>query len=115
MQCSDFQKEIHYNDFVILTETKLDDIGVEDISKKLSDLGYFIFTKNRSHCSTHRSGGILVAIRNTLQNYCKQIESDALLVYGFLLINVFSDIKKKLLCGAVYLPPKGTKYSDINM
>ena len=50
IKCPDFQKEIQYNDFVILTETKLDDIDVDNISKKLSDLGYFIFTKNRSHC-----------------------------------------------------------------
>ena len=94
IKCPDFQKEIQYKDFVILTETKLDDIDVDNISKKLSVLGYFIFTKNRSHCSTHRSGGILVAIRNTLQNYLNKLNQIALLVYGFLSINVFSDMKK---------------------
>ena len=115
IKCPDLQKEIQYNDFVILTETKLDDIDVDNISKKLSDLGYFIFTKNRSHCSTHRSGGILVAIRNTLQNYCKQIESDCTACLWFSVDKCVFGYEKDLLCGAVYLPPEGTKYSDINL
>ena len=54
-------------------------------------------------------------MRNTLQNYCKRVNSDCITCLWSSAAKCVLGDDKYLLCGAVYLKPESTKYSDINI
>ena len=58
----DFEYNLLNYDFVVLTETKCNDIDTEVLSDKLDKLGYFMLHvyKNRQKLPVHRSGGIAI-------------------------------------------------------
>ena len=72
------------------SETKLDDVDIENVRSEFVNLGYSTFIKNRFSISSRRSGGILVAMKSYLYENCKEIKTDNKACLWFLL-------KKKIL------------------
>lgn len=61
LQTPDFLEFINEHDIVCLTETKTDCADVIDVEN------YTVISKHRSNLSSHKSGGIVVYVRNTLK------------------------------------------------
>lgn len=67
LQNPDFLELINEHDIVYLTETKTDCADVIDVEN------YTVISKHRSNISTHKSGGIVVYVRNTLSKFVSLI------------------------------------------
>ena len=102
-------------DFVVLTETKCNDIDTEVLSDKLDKLGYFILYKNIQKLSVHRSGRIAIFASAIIKDKTKlcPLENPACLWF-FITKSIFG-YDKDVLCGVVYIPPEGSKYSDVGL
>ena len=57
----------------------------------------------------------MVAIKNNLQNYCTENPTDCKACLWFTIDKSVFNIDKNILCGALYLPPEGSRYSDIGL
>ena len=115
MSMIEFTNSCTDHDIVILGETKCDDTDVPVVENYFSALQYNVFMQNRESLAKHRSGGVLIAMKDHVAkhfirvNYChnflvvlKSVEN----VVGF---------EKKLVLIAVYIPPYGSKYSSVDM
>ena len=111
----DFIDELTTKDIIVLTETKVDDTDTDLLETFFSKLGFTLFFKNRFRPTTHRSGGILVAIKNNLHNYCTENPTDCKACLWFTIDKSVFNIDKNILCGALYLPPESSRYSDIGL
>ena len=67
----DFEYNLLNYDFVILTETKCNDIDIEVLSDKLDKLGCIMLYKNTQKISVHRSGGIAIFVRAIFKDKTK--------------------------------------------
>ena len=78
----DFEDNLLNFDFVVLTETKCNDIDTEVLSDKLDKLGYFTLYKNRQKNYVYL-GGILIFARaySKMKRNCVRQKTQH--VYGF--------------------------------
>ena len=58
------------------------------------------------------SGGIALAVKNTISKYVTILSSDSNLVLWFKLSRQIANLEADILCGVVYIPPEYTKYSS---
>lgn len=103
---AEFTDFISKYDIIGLTETKTDD------SDSISLPGYVSFTKNRHTLSNVRSGGILVAIRESIVKYVHIIKTDCKYALWFKISKTLFNTCEDVLFGACYIPPEGSKYSS---
>ena len=62
--------------------------------------------------SRHRSGGIALAYKKTLQQFINPIDSQSKLVLWFVISKRLTK-KEDILCGIIYIPPESSDYSVI--
>ena len=93
-------------DIIGLQESTLDDVDVVEIE------GFQIFSKNRKASSKYRSGGITLLIKESLAPYISVLKSNSKLILWFLISKKIMLDNADLLCGIVYIPPIGSKYSS---
>ena len=105
---NDFEKFISEFEVIALTETKLSDLDLVD--ELFSD--FTIINKNRKGAKK-ASGGIALLVHNHLvkQVQILNVSSDNDFVM-WLRIDLF---EKNLILAIVYLPPEGSRYSNIEM
>lgn len=103
---AEFTDFISKYDIIGLTETKTDD------SDSISLPGYVLFTKNRHTLSNVRSGGILVAIRESIVKYVHIIKTDCKYALWFKISKSLFNTCEDVLFGVCYIPPEGSKYSS---
>lgn len=107
---AEFTDFVSKYDIIGLTETKTDD------SDSISLPGYVSFTKNRHTLSNVRSGGILVAIRESIVKYVHIIiilsKQTVNMLYGLKLTKLLLIRVKMYFFGACYIPPGGSKFSS---
>ena len=102
----EFDEYILKHDLIGFQETKLsmyDEVHIEN---------YEIFTKNRVSRTRMPSGGIALAVKNTISKYVTILSSDSNLVLWFKLSRQIANLEADILCGVVYIPPEYTKYSS---
>ena len=92
-------------DIIGLQESKLDDIDIVDIK------GFQMYSKNRTAVSRYRSGGITLLIKENLVPFVTVLKNDSKLVLWFLISKHIMPSNSDLLCGVIYIPPIGSKYS----
>ena len=97
--CELFQKY----DIICLQETKTDDLDVIELP------GYVFNMKNRKKFGK-KSGGIVLAYKESYSNYIEVLESDSKFVLWFKLSGEFCKEGKNIICGIVYIPPEGSPY-----
>jgi len=122
--CPEFVSYFSQYDFVVFTETKLDDTDCVDVP------GYTSFCKNRMKYK-RKSGGIVLYVKNSLVQYVMIMESEdrrdridasALRHYKFVDYDLSADVLfckvdkqvfgKDILIGGVYYPPENSPYFD---
>jgi exonuclease III len=109
----EFIEMISNVDIFALSETKLDDADYDYVNDKLSPLNFNVYMKNRFKVTSHKSGGILVGIKKDISKQCRIIESETKSCLWFKLDKSLLNLDQDLVCGAVYLPPEGSKYANI--
>jgi exonuclease III len=103
----EFTNCISEYDVVMLTETKLSDKSPNDINIP----GYKFLPKNRKNARA-ASGGVAVLIKDSLTEYFEPQDGNCEFV---LWLKGKVQPERETLMGIVYIPPEGTKYSDIQM
>ena len=112
LKTPNFGEHIMKYNFVIVTETKCDDVDTSIIMNNFSNMGYSLLFKIRKKLSAYRSGGIIVFVRNKYWSNTKKLSSNSSSCLRFRINKNVLGFDKDLLCGALYIPPKGSKYSD---
>ena len=97
----DFEDNLLNYDFVVLTETKCNDIDTEVLSDKLDKLGYFMLYQNRQKLPVHRSGGIAIFAHAIFKDKTKLCPSENPACLWFLISKSMFGSDKDVLCGAV--------------
>jgi hypothetical protein len=87
-------------------ETKTDDIDEIHIP------GFITSMENREKLSRARSGEVILSIRENIVKHVKVIETDCKYVLWFKVDKMFLDYDADLICGIVYIPPEGSKFSS---
>ena len=86
-------------------ETKLSEI--DQINLNLFE----VLTKNRKTKSRTPSGGIAIAVHESIIEHVTAIETESQLVFLFKLSCNFTKTTSDIICGVVYIPPENTRYS----
>ena len=103
---TEFSEFISSFDVLGLSETKTDDIDQIHIP------GFITFMKNRHKLSKVRSGGIILSAREDIVKHVKIIDTDCKYVLWFKIDKMFLNYDEDLICGIVYIPPEGSKFSS---
>lgn len=101
----EFVELIHSYDIIGVQETKLDDLD------SLQLPGYEIICQNRKKLSRYRSGGTALIVKSSIFPFIKTHESKSKLIQWFSISNRLTRLNTDILCGIVYIPPYGSKYS----
>jgi exonuclease III len=102
-------------DIICFTETKTDDTDLMFIENIFDQLGYKIFSVNRAKLQRVRSGGIITAVKKSLLKYIKEVKNDCKFVQWLEVNKKLQNLDKNLIIGNVYIPPRSSVYSDIDM
>ena len=111
LKCPDFIQWIYKYDIICLQETKTDETDVIEIP------GYTIYMYNRQKLSRYRSGGIALLVKNEISQFISvDTRSQSSLIKLFSISKDIygsqnKDVNEDLLCGIVYIPPQGSRYS----
>ena len=106
-----FGEECSQYDVICMCESKTDEACQDLVSEKFKALGFDVCFKNRRQMSRLKSGGILIAVKASLNfKFCK---SKSKAVQWLIISDPLQE--KDLVIGAVYIPPRGSPYSDIEM
>ena len=99
----------------MICETKLDQLDSEYVSNFFNEAGFSIYLKNRHTFTNYRSGGVLIAVRSQLQNFVisRNTEYDNMTIIE--LPKLLTGFERNLLIVCVYIPPHGTRYSNITL
>ena len=92
-------------DIIGFQETKLSEIDSLELET------FKIFTKTRESRSRVSSGGIAIAVSESISNYIIPIKTKSSLVYWFKISSKFTKLETDILCGVIYIPPENTRYS----
>ncbi len=110
----EFLDMLEKHDVAVLQESKTDDVDLDLLENEFTNIGYKIHLKNRFKMSTHRSGGILVAVKTELAKHVHFYASESKECLWFRISKCVLNSDKDLLVGAIYIPPEGTRYANIN-
>lgn len=102
-------------DICIFVETKCDNLDNDHVIECFKAINYIVHLQNRDNFAKHRSGGVLIAVKKSLDVNFQRILYD----YNFLVVLKSSGLRfgnsKDLIIVAAYIPPYGSKYSSISM
>ena len=104
----DFIESHTINRFV---ETKINEIDVDNISIPVSYKGKF---KCRKYCSKVKSGGMGIIYKGELEEFITEIKTDSDFVSWYRIDKTITGLSKDLLLGVVYIPPEGSKYTNVS-
>lgn len=110
MRYDEFKSLITKHDICLLSETKTDDVDLDELQDMCGDIGYSIFLKNRSSYDKVRSGGLAVIVRNSLLNSVTVKKTECKYVQWLTFEPMLTKLRSRLLLGLVYIPPEGSKY-----
>jgi exonuclease III len=102
----EFADFISSYDIIGLTETKTDD------SDEINIPGFVTFMRNRHKLSKIRSGGIIIAVKDSTVKHVKILKTDCKFVSWFKLSKSFVNTPDDIIFGVVYTPPEGSRYSS---
>ena len=106
LKFNDFLDYLHSFDLIGISETKLDnydDINLENFNT---------FSKNRQKYR-HKSGGIVLLVKNNISKYIEIIPSKCNDILWFSINQKLLGFK--LICGIVYIPPEGSPYHNVEI
>ena len=106
LKYEDLEDHIGKFDIIGLSETKLDDCDHVEIDN------FELFTKNQKKFKS-RSGGVALLVSNNIVQHVKIIQSDCESVLWFHISENL--LGYTLFGGVIYIPPEGSKYSDIEL
>ena len=111
LQVPDFTDFIKSNSINCVVETKLNEIDVDNLVLPSGYKGKF---KCRNYCSLSKSGGIGIIYRDCLNNLIQEIKTVCNFVAWFKIDKVAFGLRKHLILGVVYIPPVGSKYTNVD-
>ncbi|MCG7877394.1 MAG: endonuclease/exonuclease/phosphatase family protein, partial [Candidatus Thiodiazotropha endolucinida] len=91
-------------DIFCVTETKLDDLDLINIS------GYEFYSQTRKQKFLRKSGGMGVFIRKSLASYISIVQSDSDYVFWFRLNKRLTGTREDVIFGVVYIPPSASRF-----
>ena len=104
LQYPEFINLISNYDILCFVESKTDDTDVIEIP------GFVSHMKNRTQVARIRSGGIIFAVRDSLNKCINVRKSNSDFVFWFTLSKDTDNIYPDTLFGVIYIPPENTKY-----
>lgn len=115
LDIEDFTNEISKYDIVSFCETKCDNADIEFVENAFKKIGFKAFLKNRHNLTCYRSGGILIALKESLLNKCKLMETKANNILILKIDKRLLNFDKHIVLFTTYIPPYGTKYSNVDL
>jgi len=108
----EFNSFIESYDLILLMETKIDDTDVDIINEHAKQLKLKCYFHNRFALAKPKSGGIIVLYKEHLQHNIQELKTDSKFVKWFMLNVKCGFSQKKMLFGAVYIPPESSVYAN---
>lgn len=102
----EFKDLLSDHDIIGFQETKLDFVDEEQFCH-----GFYMFYKSRHKVSKDKSGGLAIAVKNSIAKYISILETASKLVLWFKISNKLTGYSDDTLGGLVYIPPEQTRYS----
>jgi exonuclease III len=106
LQYPEFDEFVKRFDIIGLQETKVDD------SDNLQLPGFTVFTKNRSTLSKVRSGGIALAVKDSISKHFTLVDNTCKYVMWFRISRYLLEKEDDIFLGIVYIPPENSKYTS---
>ena len=106
----DFMNFIMNYDVVCMCETRCDDADTKNIKNVLEKAGFNFVYKNRSALSRYKSGGLLIAVKNTLNIRWTEMKSGDETLLSICVYGRDVGLEKNLLITCVYIPPSHSRY-----
>ena len=104
-------------DIIMLTETKTDKVDLDFLTETFASQGYLTHFQSRksNSNSNQKSGGIALIFKENLSQYISVITKESECVLWFMIDKSLFGTEQDILAGAVYIPPEGTKYSNVTI
>ncbi len=115
LDCEEFIDKICEYDIISFCETKTDDIDKERLEEVFHGLGYIIYLQNRHNFTHWRSGGVMIAIKDSLSHQCKRLSTNNDNMVIVRLDKRLLRVDKHIIFIALYIPPYGTRYSNVDL
>ena len=112
---TEFLEFISMYDIIVLTETKTDELDLDLLNETFTSLGYLSHFQSRKSNTNQKSGGIALIFKETLSQYITVIDNRCECVLWFKIDKHLFSTEQDILAGAVYIPPEGTKYSNVTI
>ena len=109
-----FLNECLDNDILCLCECKTRAVEEEKVAKVLGNCGFTTYIKSRTNVKA-KSGGLVVAVKNKIAHKVKQRKCKEDFIQIFSLDKSLTNTDKDVVLLHVYIPPKNSLYSDIQM
>ena len=100
----EFKSLINDHDIIGFQESKMDSLDSLNIEN------YTLFFKHRKALSKRKSGGIALAVKDSIRPYVSIIETESRLVYWFVISKRYTKTDD-ILCGIIYVPPENSIYA----
>jgi exonuclease III len=110
-----FIEECKLYDILCFSETKMNDIDNELVANIFKEMGFVTYIKNRRKISIHRSGGILIACKIMFKDYITDCTTPSQVVKWLRLGCTITGYNHDILLGAIYIPPRQSVYSNVEM
>ena len=68
----------------------------------------------RKYCSKVKSGGMGIIYKGQLEEFITEIKTDSDFVSWYRIDKTITGLTKDLLLGVVYIPPEGSKYTNVS-
>ena len=72
-----FIEECKRNDILCFCETKTDDTEVDMIKERFCTMGFETYIKNRQKLTMHKSGGMIMAVKSSIQSIQMMYQTQA--------------------------------------
>ena len=86
---------------------------IEFIDNLSIPAGYKGKFKCRKYCSKVKSGGIGIIYKGQLKEFITEMITDSDSVSWYRIDSTITGLTKDLLLGVVYIPPEGSKYTNL--
>ena len=97
-------------DVICMCETRCDDVDMKNVKDKIENIGFNIVYKNRGALRRFKSGGLLIAVRNTFNYIWKQTKDGFETLLSVYVNGVTRGMEKNLMITSVYIPPSHSRY-----
>ena len=103
LQYPEFCHLVCNQDIICLQETKTDDLDTIELP------GYIFKMKNRQKIG-RQSGGMILAHKESLENYIELLDIESKYVLWFKVSSKLVNLNEDVIFGNVYIPPEGSPY-----